>query len=98
MNTALPAPFAFAGIGALLGLFGGGFSQCFPVWVGAATGASIGCVFSVVICLKDERDSALPVAQPVSQGPVIIQNIYFVYDVNGQSKSVENGLPVTKAS
>lgn len=85
MYTPLPVPFAFAGLGAIAGLIAGGFNQCFPVWVGTVTGVGVGCVCSVAMCLKEER---VPVAQVVSPEPVIIQNIYFVYDVNGQSKNL----------
>jgi hypothetical protein len=89
MYTPLPVPFAFAGLGAIAGLIAGGFSQCFPVWVGTATGVGVGCVCSVIICLKDERANALPVAQVVSPEPVVIQNIYITYDLSGKGKTVD---------
>ena len=88
MYAPLPLPFAFAGLGAIAGLIAGGFNQCFPVWVGATTGVGVGCVCSVAMCLKEEMGASMPVAQVVSPEPVIIQNIYFVYDVSGQSKNL----------
>ena len=85
MYTDLPAPIACAMCGAISGLFGGGFSQCFPVWVGASTGAGVGCLVCVVYALMPER-KPLPVAQPVKVDPVIVQNFYVIY--SGQAKEL----------
>ena len=85
MYTDLPVPIACGMCGALVGLFGGGFSQCFPVWVGAATGGGLGCLCCIVQALMPERRS-LPVAQPVRADPVIVQNFYLVY--TGQPKEL----------
>ena len=55
MNRKLPLPIAFTLIGALTGLMCGGFSQLFPVLVGAATGLSVGCTFStLIVCAPRE--------------------------------------------
>jgi len=89
MYTPLPVPFAFAGLGAIAGLIAGGFNQCCPVWVGTATGVGVGCVCSVLMCLKDERSAAMPVAKVVSPEPVIIQNIYITYDLSGNGKEAD---------
>ena len=85
MYGELPIPIACGMCGALAGLMGGGFSQCFPVWVGASTGAGLGCLCCIVHALMPERRS-LPVAQPVQAAPVIVQNIYVVY--TGQPKEL----------
>ena len=77
-----PVPVACGVLGALLGLCGGGLTQCYPVWVGAATGGSIGCVASVVICLH----------KPDEQKPVIVQNVYIV---SGNSKDLPVAQVVT---
>ena len=49
MHIEIPYPICFAMCGALAGLVGGGCNQCFPVWVGATTGASIGCAISICV-------------------------------------------------
>jgi len=89
-NAHLPAPIACGMLGGLAGLIGGGFNQCFPIWVGGVTGLSVGCAMSVVLCFRPEQQE-LPVAQPVN--PVIVQNIYIMYDhtLAGASKTT---LPV----
>ena len=85
MYNELPAPIACGMCGALAGLFGGGFSQCFPIWVGAATGAGVGCLMCIVHVLMPER-TPLPVAQPVRVDPVIVQNFFVLY--TGQAKEL----------
>lgn len=84
MQAYLPAPFACAMCGSFAGLLAGGLHQCFPVWVGAATGASIGCLICLIQVLMPAK--TLPIAKPVTVDPVIIQNIYITYEVSGQSK------------
>lgn len=55
----------------------------FPVWVGAATGASVGCAVSIFLMLKP--DAQTPV---VAANPVVVENIY----LPGQPKDpVANG-------
>jgi hypothetical protein len=85
-NTNLPLPIACGMVGALAGLIGGAFNNCFPVWVGAATGGSLGCVMCVVTALMPER-AQIPVAQVVSNEPrIVIQNIYII---TGSEKTVK---------
>ena len=89
MYYSLPYPIAFGMCGAFAGLIGGGCNQCFPIWVGAATGGSLGCVISIFMMFAPE-----PVVEPVSSiapDPVIVQNIYITY-VSGQQKDI----PVAK--
>jgi len=69
----MPAPIACGMMGAIAGLFGGGLNQCFPVWVGAVTGSSLGCTISLLICLINP-----PTVVPVTVEPVVIQNIYIM--------------------
>jgi len=76
MYNPLPAPFACGLCGAIAGLIGGGFNQCLPVWIGAATGASAGCVICVCLFLFDVPEP--PVAQIVRAAPTVIQNIYII--------------------
>ena len=87
MQPYLPAPVVLGLCGAFAGLLGGGCNQCFPVWVGAATGGSLGCV----LCLLQSfliPDKSLPIAKPVSSVPVIIQNFHITYEITGQSKDI----------
>jgi hypothetical protein len=86
MYTPIPAPAVCGMVGALAGFIGGGFNSCFPVWVGAATGCSLGCVMCLVI--TTENVVGLPVAQVVSNAPpIVIQNIYIINDATGISKT-----------
>jgi len=78
----LPAPIALGMCGALVGLIAGGFNQCFPIWVGAATGGSVGCAACIFLGLMPE-----PPVQPlrVATEPIIvIQNIY----ITGEAKEI----------
>ena len=84
MNGHLPAPIACGFLGTLAGLLGGGCTQCFPVWVGAATGASVGCAICVGMCFFEP----LPVAKVVNrQEPVIVQHIH-IYEIAGAPKII----------
>jgi hypothetical protein len=84
MYNHIPAPIACGMLGALAGFIGGGFNNCFPIWVGAATGGSLGCVMCIGIALMPEP---LPVAQVVSNEPrIVIQNIYII---SGNDKVVK---------
>jgi len=85
MYYQLPPPIALGMCGAIAGLIGGGFNQIFPVWVGCATGSSIGCVVCIYMMMTPE-----PVAQPTPE-PIIIQNIYITH-VLGSPKD----LPIAK--
>ena len=70
--------------GSFAGLLAGGCTQCFPVWVGGATGASIGCIICLVEVFMPPK--ALPIAKPANLDPIVIQNIYITYEVSGQPK------------
>lgn len=85
MYSNIPMPFACGMCGAFAGLIGGGFNNCFPVWVGSLTGCSLGCALCIVGALMPERAVGLPVATPVPT--VIIQNIYIINDTTGNSKT-----------
>jgi len=94
MNYEIPLPITFGMCGAFIGLIAGGCSQSFPVWVGGATGASLGCAISIVQVLLPERQVQvqplpLPVAQRAAE-PIVIQNIYITY--TGEAKDI----PVAK--
>ena len=82
----LPAPIACGMLGAFAGLLAGGCTQCFPAWVGAATGGGIGCIICLVEVLMPPK--ALPIAKPITIDPVIIQNIYITYEASGQPKGI----------
>lgn len=90
MNYEIPLPITFAMCGAFAGLIGGGCSQSFPVWVGAAAGVSLGCAISIVQVLMPERQPAPVVAQTAAD-PIVIQNIYITY-ATGDGKDI----PVAK--
>lgn len=78
----VPAPAACAMLGAFAGLLAGG-CQCFPVWVGAATGGGLGCIMCLVQCSMESPGP--PVANIATQ-PVVVQNIYVTYEVTGAPK------------
>jgi hypothetical protein len=86
MYTPVPLPIACGLVGALAGLMGGGFTNCFPVWVGTAAGSSLGCALCIVTALMPERATPLPVAAVAEREPVIIQNIYIINDKSGEVK------------
>lgn len=92
MYYQLPAPLALGMLGAIAGLFGGGFTQSFPVWVGAATGASVGCAMCICMMLSPVP---VPVPRPEPR-PVVVQNIYVTYvtgapkDTLPKAKVIEN--------
>ena len=91
MYYEFPAPIAFGMYAALAGLICGGFNNCFPVWVGAATRGSLGCVLCLVSMWHHEVSATVPVVRPVSSEPVVIQNIYITYNTTGSGKDT---LPV----
>lgn len=96
MYILLP-PFIPLGIcGALAGLLGGGCNQCFPVWVGAATGASLGCIISMCMMMMPEKQVNSSI-QGMSQEPVIIHNTYITY-VYGHSKDIPIAKIVTPST
>ena len=84
MYPQVPLPITCAAFGSLAGLIAGGCNQCFPVWVGASTGVSVGCAFSIFLIFCYE-----PPPAPVEQ--VVVQNIYITY-VSGDGKDI----PVAK--
>jgi len=98
MYYELPAPIALGMCGALAGLIGGGFNNCFPVWVGAATGGSLGCILCIVSMWRQDVSALLPVAVPISSEPVIIQNIYITYNTSGSEKDAPPVATVVKPS
>jgi hypothetical protein len=86
----LPPPFACGFIGAFAGLIGGGCGQCFPVYIGAVSGFSLGCALSILVCiLPDRADTPNNAAQPT-----IVQNVYIVYDLTGNGKGTATVYPV----
>ena len=94
MYNSLPAPLACGICGALAGLIGGGFNQCLPVWIGAATGASAGCVICVCLCLFDTPEH--PVAKIVRPVQTIVQNIYIIEPTGAPKTGVpKTGVPNT---
>jgi len=86
MYHPMPLPITCAMFGAFGGLLGGGCSQSFPVWVGATTGASLGCAMCICAMMYKEEDVV-----PVTREPVILQNVYITY-LSGDPKE----LPVAK--
>jgi hypothetical protein len=102
-HSPLPVPCALGGLGAIAGLLGGGLNQCFPVWVGAATGGSIGCVLCIGALIKEEAQPVRRISIGGSSGssrssgssePVIIQNIYITYEITGRGK--DDVIPIAK--
>jgi len=84
MYYELPTPISCGILGALAGLAGGGCNQCFPVWVGAATGGSLGCAICLCMIFAPQ-----PVTAPVTSTtePVIVNNTYVVH-LSGESKDI----------
>ena len=81
MNTQLPPPLLCAMFGACAGLIFGN-CQIFPVWVGAASGGSVGCLICIAFCISDP----IPLAQIVRpEQPVIVQHIH-IYELSGAAK------------
>jgi hypothetical protein len=90
MYNVLPLPIVCGFCGACAGLLGGGLNQCFPVWVGAVSGGSLGTLICLVGCLLPQP---LPVAQ-IAQ-PVIVQNIYILQsDALVGAGKIETGSPL----
>ena len=69
----LPAPIACAMLGSFAGLLAGGCNNCFPVWIGAASGGGLGCILCLIQCACEP----IPVAKIVTE-PVIVNNIYIL--------------------
>lgn len=86
MYYEVPLPITCAFCGALAGLLGGGCNQVFAVWVGAATGCSLGCAISTFLMCQPVQEQA----QVQGQAPIIIQNVYITH-VSGDAK-----LPIAK--
>lgn len=90
MYSSIPPPIALGMCGGLAGFIGGGFNQCFPIWVGTATGASLGCITCIYFMITPEPAvttepvvNAKLVTLPIN--PVIVQNIYII---TGNSKDI----------
>ena len=82
----MPAPVSCAMCGAFFGLLAGGTTQCFPVWVGAATGCSVGsviCLFTAYIT------PSIPVATIVVSP--------FIHEVTGHAKPLDGGETIVHA-
>ena len=90
VSPQLPIPIVCCAFGTFFGLIGGG-CQPFPIWVGALTGIGVGSVISVVNCLLPDPPP-IPVASVVSPDPVIVQNIYIVYQPSGAEKESQKPL------
>ena len=93
MNYEIPLPITCGMCGAFAGLIAGGCSQGFPVWVGTATGVSVGCALSICLLLVPEpqvQPAPVPVAQRAAE-PIVIQNIYITY-----AAGVAKDIPVAK--
>jgi hypothetical protein len=88
MYHQMPLPISCAMFGAFAGLLGGACSQSFPIWVGATTGASLGCAMCICEMMYKEKVTA-----PVAREPVILQNVYITY-LSGNPKE----LPVAKVA
>jgi len=83
MYYELPTPISCGILGALAGLAGGGCNQCFPVWVGAATGGSLGCAICLCMIFAPQ-----PVRETViTVEPVAVNNVYIAY-LSGESKDI----------
>ena len=87
MYTQLPPYIPLSMCGALAGLVGGGCSEFFPVWVGAATGTSLGCVICMYKIATPENTVSLPIQEDPQ--PVIIDNTYIRHEY-GQPKDNAN--------
>lgn len=79
MNTQLPPPVVCSMCGACAGLVFGN-CQIFPVWVGAATGGSVGCLMCIALCIANPIPLALPIAQVTQQTPTIVNHIH-IYEI-----------------
>jgi len=76
MYYQMPAPLACGFLGGIAGLIGGGFNQCFPVWVGATTGASLGCAF----CIYSMFIPVIHHRANIS-GQIVVPNIYIIREI-----------------
>ena len=83
MNHQLPPPVVCGMFGACAGLVFGN-CQIFPVWVGAATGGSVGCLMCIVLCIANPqiiREVRVPVGQIVHPEQPSVQHIH-LYEVS----------------
>lgn len=88
MYYPIPLPISCAMFGAFAGLVGGGCNQSFPVWVGATSGASLGCAMCICAMMYKEEVTA-----PVVREPIVLPNVYITY-----LSGVPKGLPVAKVA
>ena len=83
MYTQSHPPISLTVCGALSGLVCGGSDQLFAFWVGAITGASVGCT----ICIYKVVTSENSVIPRQDLQPVIVDNTYIRHEY-GQSKDI----------
>lgn len=83
MYTKSHPPISLTVCGALSGLACGGSDQLFAFWVGAITGASVGCT----ICIYKVVTSENSVIPRQDLQPVIVDNTYIRHEY-GQSKDI----------
>ena len=83
MYTQSHPPISLTVCGALSGLACGGSDQLFAFWVGAITGASVGCT----ICIYKVVTSENSVIPRQDLQPVIVDNTYIRHEY-GQSKDI----------
>jgi hypothetical protein len=79
MNLQIPPPFVCALAGATVGAIAGG-CQTFPVCVGAATGASLGCAMCICLCFANPPEG-LPVAKIIQPQQTIVNHIH-IYEMS----------------
>ena len=75
-------PVCLGTCGAISGLVGGGCTQCFPIWVGASTGSSIGCIVCMYVAAMPE-----PVTTHRSIEPRVIHNYLTHIPLNAQQSN-----------
>ena len=90
MPYEIPLPIACSFCGVLAGLVGGGCNQMLPVWIGAATGCSLGCALSIFFMCQPEPPARQAIVAPAPIAtpgpiPVIIQNVYITH-ISGDAK------------
>jgi len=85
MYTQSHPPISLTVCGALSGLACGGSDQLFAFWVGAITGASLGCTICIYKVVTLDKSVRLPIQD---LQPVIVHNTYITHE-NGQPKDIQ---------